>query len=249
MIVYGHRGARGEAPENTIPGFRRLRDIGVQHTELDVRLSSDAKAVVIHDETLDRTTAATGPVAARSARELASLDARAAFPNWPDPCGVPTLRAVFDACPDIRGYQIEIKSTENDTLEIVCTRVLELIGEYDLAERVVVSSFSPIALERIKRMVPSQRTAYIGAYNRPAFVEVACRLQCSGACMNVETASADAIVVAHECGLEISGWTANTPAQTERLRTWPAHNIITDYPSRVSDFARSANPKISPGNV
>ena len=99
MIVFGHRGARGEAPENTLSGFGFALGLGVDGLELDVRLSADGQLVVIHDETVDRTTDAAGPVAAFRADQLARLDARGSCPEWPQRVGVPTLEQVLRQTP------------------------------------------------------------------------------------------------------------------------------------------------------
>ena len=75
MIVYGHRGARGEAPENTIAGCRHAFERGARHLEIDLRLSKDQQLVVLHDDRLRRTAAVRGKVSHYTAKELAALDA------------------------------------------------------------------------------------------------------------------------------------------------------------------------------
>src|SRR5688572_2391261 len=97
MLLYGHRGAGGEAPENTEAAFRYARALYLDGVQLDVRLSSDDELVVIHDETVDRTTTSRGRVASMKASKLAGLDARGNFPGWPEPVGVPTLDDAFDS--------------------------------------------------------------------------------------------------------------------------------------------------------
>src|SRR5439155_21621382 len=76
MLLFGHRGARGEAPENTLAGFAHARRAGVAAFELDVRPTADGRLAVIHDATVDRTTNATGAVSDFTAADLARLDAR-----------------------------------------------------------------------------------------------------------------------------------------------------------------------------
>src|SRR5262245_48572737 len=90
-LIFGHRGAKGEAPENTLSGFSYARSVGVEAFELDVHLSADHELMVIHDATVDRTTNGNGPVAGFTAAELAALDARAGFAAWGVPVGVPRL--------------------------------------------------------------------------------------------------------------------------------------------------------------
>ena len=84
MIVYGHRGSQGEAPENTIAGCRHAVSRGVRHFEIDLRLSKDGHLVVLHDERLKRTAGAPGKVSDYTARELARLDARLSGTPWPN---------------------------------------------------------------------------------------------------------------------------------------------------------------------
>src|SRR5579872_3964060 len=104
--IIGHRGARDLWPENSLKGFRETRALGVDGVEFDVHLSRDAKLMVIHDATLDRTTHGSGPVAERTAAELAAIKLRNAGGE-----GVPTLDAVLNifAGTDIE-LQIEINT-------------------------------------------------------------------------------------------------------------------------------------------
>ena len=103
MKIYAHRGASAEFPENTMASFQRAIDLGAGGIELDVHLSSDGVPVVIHDETLDRTSDATGPVDGLTAAELASLDAGRGY-------GVPSLAEVLDLIGTSLHVNIEIKS-------------------------------------------------------------------------------------------------------------------------------------------
>src|SRR5262245_48643472 len=91
VLIIGHRGARSLWPENSLKGFRRTRDLGVDAVEFDVHLASDGELVVIHDPSLERTTEGVGAVAARTARELAATPLREA-----GGAGVPGLEAVLD---------------------------------------------------------------------------------------------------------------------------------------------------------
>ena len=96
MQLIGHRGARFEAPENTLAGFRHAIELGLSAVEFDVRVTRDNELVVIHDATVDRTTDGTGEVSSFSLAELRELDARAEFSDWPEVCQIPTLSEVLD---------------------------------------------------------------------------------------------------------------------------------------------------------
>ena len=97
MQLIGHRGARFEAPENTIPGFRYAIDLGLTAVEFDIRMTGDGHLVVIHDATVDRTTNGEGEVSSFTLDRIQALDARSTFPEWPEPCVVPTFSQVLDA--------------------------------------------------------------------------------------------------------------------------------------------------------
>ncbi|HET9453736.1 MAG TPA: glycerophosphodiester phosphodiesterase family protein [Gemmatimonadaceae bacterium] len=107
-LVVAHRGNRAHAPENTIESFRQARELGADALELDVRMSRDGHAVVIHDATVDRTTNGKGPVAAHTLSELRALDAAAKFGGRYPVTAMPRLEEVFDAFRDIP-IVIEVK--------------------------------------------------------------------------------------------------------------------------------------------
>ncbi|UFU05261.1 glycerophosphodiester phosphodiesterase [Ruania halotolerans] len=102
MQIYAHRGASAERPENTLAAFARALELGVTGLELDVHLSADGVPVVIHDDTLDRTTSGTGPVGAHTETELARLDAGSGE-------HVPTLSEVLELVGEAAQVNVEIK--------------------------------------------------------------------------------------------------------------------------------------------
>src|SRR5690625_794500 len=118
----GHRGARFEAPENTVPGFRYAVGLGLSAVEFDVRLTKDDELVIIHDDTVDRTTNGAGRVADMTLSELQSLDARFRFPYWSEPCTIPTLVDVLNEVGSMETLEIEIKRDEPERLERLVPR-------------------------------------------------------------------------------------------------------------------------------
>ena len=161
VLIVGHRGARDLWPENGLDGFRRVRDLGVDAVEFDVHLARDGEPVVIHDPTLERTAEGKGPVAERTAAELAATRLRGG-----DGEGVPRLEAVLDvfAGPPIE-LQIEIKA---DVLGRVYPGVertlLALLDRRGLGDRTVVTSFLPEVLRAIRELAPRQRV--LGSLDR-----------------------------------------------------------------------------------
>ena len=89
--LVGHRGARGEAPENTLASFQVAVEAGVTEMELDVRLSSDGQLIVLHDSDVTRTTGVRGNVRQYTRAQLGVMDARRNTPGWHSPTGIPSL--------------------------------------------------------------------------------------------------------------------------------------------------------------
>ena len=120
MKLIGHRGARGEAPENTLSGFRYLKNLGVRAVELDIVVSGDGELVVIHDGFIDRTTLGHGRVADMTVAELFAVDAtHRAFPAWPVAEGVPSLRDVMQVLADFEHIQFEVKAQSEEEALVV----------------------------------------------------------------------------------------------------------------------------------
>ena len=238
MLLFGHRGARGEAPENTLAGFAHALRAGVAAFELDVRLSADGQLVVIHDQTVDRTTDAAGPVSAYTAARLARLDARAAHPDWPERPGVPLLSEVLDGYAGRARLAIELKRDAPDRLERVCAAVVEHVERYRAAAGVTVTSFDPPALEIMRRLAPALPRALIGAYDTPAFLDTALRLECRQADVQLSRGSAEVVRRAQAHGLRVVGWLGNTAEELAALLAWGVDGITSDYPTRALAYLR-----------
>ena len=239
ILLFGHRGARGEAPENTLPGFAHAYAAGVRAFELDVRLTADEQLAVIHDATVDRTTNATGPVASFTAAQLAQLDARADFPTWPEPTGVPLLDDVLDAYGTKVRWAIEIKSDTPERLAKVAPLVAGAIERHHVADRVAVTSFDVTALELMRQTAPEISRVYIGAYDTPAFLETALALGCVQADIPLQRSTREMVRAAQENGLRVVGWLGNAPADLAALLEWGVEGITTDQPTMALGFLQA----------
>ena len=126
--IYGHRGAKGEAPENTLVSFQKCLEHGVRRCELDLHLSRDGELMVIHDPTLKRTTGQRGKVVEHDAGELLRYDARQGGPGWPQPCRIPKLAELFEKCP-FEHWQLEVKSASRDRAARTVLAIQELVNK------------------------------------------------------------------------------------------------------------------------
>src|ERR1035437_4069566 len=152
-ILFAHRGASAFAPENTLASFKRALEDGAEAIELDVKLTSDGKVVVLHDQTVNRTTDGHGDVRAMSLADVQLLDAGSCFS--PEFAGepVPTLDEVFSAVGKKLFINIEITNyaTPTDALPL---RVPELVRSHELEDWVMFSSFNALNLIRLRGMLP-----------------------------------------------------------------------------------------------
>lgn len=155
-LIYGHRGASGYAPENTLPGFRLAMEMGADGFELDVHMSADGELVVIHDETVDRTTDGTGFVKDLTLAQLKELDACNGMEAYRG-TRIPTLAEVFDLVRDSDHIvNVEIKTDECFYPQIE-EKCLALAREKGVEERVIYSSFNHHTLLRLRQLKPDAK--------------------------------------------------------------------------------------------
>ncbi|WP_456367907.1 glycerophosphodiester phosphodiesterase family protein [Thermococcus sp.] len=143
VIVLGHRGYSSKYPENTLLAFKKAMEAGADGVELDVWLTRDGEVVVIHDETVDRTSNGSGKVKEMTLEELRELD-------FGEGEKIPTLEDVFEALPEEAIVNVEIKDID------VVEKLPEIIRANN-PERVIVSSFSIEALERYRKLDPETK--------------------------------------------------------------------------------------------
>lgn len=155
-MIIAHRGASVYAPENTHAAFKLAIEQGADAIELDAKLSSDGYVVVIHDQTVDRTTTSTGRVNEMTAFELSRLDAGSHF-DWAfRQETIPLLDDVFSTWGSEIFFNVELTNyaSPRDSLP---KKVAELVRFYHLQERVLFSSFNPYALVKIRSLIPDCR--------------------------------------------------------------------------------------------
>jgi len=148
MQVIGHRGASADAPENTMSAFVRALDLGADGFEFDVQLTSDGRAVVVHDAMLDRTTTGNGPVFEASFDEVRDLDAGSWFASEFDGERVPALNEVLSLPASV--FELEIKTQGRAVLDAV----LEAVDRAGVFERVKFTGWDHALLARLKAEHP-----------------------------------------------------------------------------------------------
>ena len=235
MLVVGHRGAAGEAPENTIAGCRHAIERGVRHIEIDIQLSKDNKLVVVHDGTLKRTTGKSGRINSRTARQLATMDARQFGPPWPrkTDCGIPTLEQLLRRTPKLQSYQLEVKSGPRKDMQYIAEQLATMFPNKSAAKRIIVTSFNTHLLETLRSIAPHIRIGLVSYETNVGMVADA--LKPDYLCLHTELALAQSSVSLirrmRRHGVHISVWTANEPDMIRALYKLNVDSVITDYPS------------------
>ena len=230
-FINGHRGARNEAPENTIGSFIHAQKHGCYAFELDVRLSKDNQLVVFHDRILGRMTGVNGLLSSFTAEQLNNFDARGKI-LWPYVCPIPKLRHVIESVPLTKDWQFEVKPTSLIRMRMLATKLLQLIAEmHGQLGRVTITSSSEWFLKEIKRRAPSQNTGLVSESRGLEAVERCKRLGCSLLVINKLQCSETLVSESHKNGLEVSVWTVNNIEQMQKLVCMGVDSIITDVPS------------------
>jgi glycerophosphoryl diester phosphodiesterase len=240
--VFAHRGGSALAPENTLAAFELGLAAGADGLELDVHLSADGVPVVVHDPTLERTTNAAGPVAARTAAELARVDAgahfagpRGDFPFRGQGCGIPTLREVL-----LRHRGVPIIVEMKIDSDEMGRRVAGDVQAAGAEATVCAAGYGSASAAAVRRALPHVATSACHAevrlavyrswsgwpVKRPPFGGY----QVPEHAGRIRIASPRFIRHAHAAGLEVQVWTVDTEDDMERLLGWGADALISNRP-------------------
>jgi glycerophosphoryl diester phosphodiesterase len=264
-LVFAHRGGCALGPENTIAAFDLGVATGADGIELDVHLSSDGVPVVHHDATLDRTTAASGAVAARTARELGGIDAgfrfddgRGTFPFRGQGIGIPTLADVLARYPNHR-IAIEMK-VDSAAMGEAVAREVRRAGAVD---RVCAAGYGRRSAEAARAALPEMACSACHPEVRLAVYRTLARWPVRnvryGGYQVPELNGRTRIVSprfvrdAHAANLKVQVWTVDVEADMERLLGWGVDGLITNHPDlavRVRNgFVRAGSASASPSGT
>jgi glycerophosphoryl diester phosphodiesterase len=225
MFLYAHRGASAEAPENTLAAFRRALEAGADGIELDVHLSADGVPVVIHDDTLERTTDGRGPVARSSLAVLRELDAGSWFA--PDFSGepLPTLEETLHLLAGRLRLNIEVKEARAGMA------VVELLRQFPQAD-VVISSFDHGLLARLRRIDPDLPLAVL--LDRGDWHRALARAEALHACAfhpYVALVGRPLLAACRHLQLPVYAWTVDAPGRARTLMRAGVAGLFTNDPA------------------
>jgi glycerophosphoryl diester phosphodiesterase len=244
--VIGHRGAAA-APENTLAGIRKAKELGASWIEFDVKLTRDGQAILFHDERLERTTNGFGAVAATTLAEVKRLDAG----SWLHPAfrgePVPTFEEALVLCAELGlGINVEIKpcpGREAQTAQGTMAVLLRLWPK-DLPAP-LVSSFAPACLRAARELAPELPRGYLAGRLPRHWPELMARYDCRTLHLDQRWLGARqrAAVVAARTPLVL--YTVNDAARARRHLEGGVTAVITDHVDRILAAADLAGPGVA----
>jgi len=256
-VNFAHRGDSARAPENTLDAFRRAVEAGAGGLELDVHLTRDGHAVVIHDATLDRTTSGSGPVAGATLEEIRGLDAGHGFspdggrtyPYRGLGLGVPTLAEVLEKFPGV-AVNIDIKEIQRGEKEAV----LEVLREAGAEGRALVVSQHHAVVRRVRGLsggsLPTGASRWeIAVFYLLSALRIEGLLRPDYDALQVPVYYGRLALVtrrfveaAHARGVRVDAWTVNDPAEMRRLLDLGVDVIMTDHPETLAGVLGERTP-------
>ncbi len=225
MLKIAHRGAKGYEPENTLIAFQKAIDLGCDGIELDVHLSSDGEIIVIHDETIDRTTNGKGFV------NKMNLSALKTF-LIDEKQKIPTLDEVFELLNHKIFINIELKSyeTADKVVELIEKFILEKNCKY---ENFIISSFDWNALQQVRFLSAEIQIGVLTSTDLDLAFAFAKFIKAKTINPYFHLLNEENVAKMQEKGFEIHTWTVNEIQDIEKMKALKVDGIISDFPDRI----------------
>ncbi|HEX2281288.1 MAG TPA: glycerophosphodiester phosphodiesterase family protein [Thermomicrobiales bacterium] len=218
-LIYAHRGASADHPENTLRAFRQALAIGVDGIELDVHATAEGIPVVIHDRDVGRTTGAVGYVDRMPLAQLETLDAGNGE-------RVPTLAEVFALVGDTAHLDIEIKGCNIERM------VLDVLAHHPTV-RWAISSFAWDTLRTVRGLDPAAEIWPLAERVDDELIAIATELASPAVSLSAGAFTVENAAKLHDAGLRVIVWTVNDPREARRVRGLGAFGLCTDDPRRL----------------
>jgi glycerophosphoryl diester phosphodiesterase len=235
--IFGHRGAAGTHPENTMISFQEVEKLGGDGIELDVQLTKDGEVVVIHDETLKRTTNGDGWVKDHTLKELRTLDASYKFPEL-GVCKIPTLDEVFNwALSNSLIINVELKNSFVPYVGLE-EKVIALIRKYHYGKRVVISSFNHPSLVHCHRLAADIELGVL--YSEPLYEPWIYAKGIGAHSIHPQYRAATNLIIllSQQNGVAVRPYTVNKQRDMKRLFLASCAAFITDYPKKALELRK-----------
>ena len=230
-----HRGASAYAPENTLATFDKALDLGAGNVEFDVHFSADGHVVVIHDDTVDRTTNGAGAVASLSLKQLKRLDAGSWFAAQFSGERIPTLEELLERYKSRLHFHIEVKGQAEHLSE----KTIDLVRGYGWLGSVTITSFQKERLEEAKAYAPEIPVGWLAREVDEPMVEQARRMGLAEVCPHADFLNGDLLERLHQMGFMVSAWGVRDEEVMRSIVEAGADGIIIDFPDKLASYLNS----------
>lgn len=232
--IFGHRGAAGTYPENTLIAFQYAEKVGADGIELDVQMTKDGTIVIIHDEKVDRTTNGKGWVKDFTYKELRKLDASYKFKKQFGPCKIPSLNELFEWATHHPHLLINIEfKTGMIHYPKLEEAVINMTVNYRITNRIIFSSFNHYSIVKCKKLIPQIETAALfmeGLYEPWKYAR---QIGSSAIHPYYPVAKPEIIAKSQDAGIAVRPFTVNNEKLMLQLIKQKCAGIITDYPEKA----------------
>jgi glycerophosphoryl diester phosphodiesterase len=235
FMVIAHRGASSYAPENTLAAFDLALHMGVHQIELDVHFSRDGHIVVIHDETVDRTTNGSGLVASKTLAELRALDADSWFGARFAGERIPTFGEVLAR---YRG-RLHIHTEIKGRMERLAQRTADLVREYGMVDQVTITSFQKTRLEEVRAYAPELPTGWLVTEASDEVVAQARALGLTQICPRANTVTPELVRRLHTEGFVVRAWGVADEALMRQVVEAGADGMTVNFPDKLLAYVQS----------
>ena len=233
-VVVAHRGDKAYAPENTLSAFKQALEKGADAVEFDVKLTADGHVIVLHDQTVDRTTNGTGNVANITLSVLRDLDASVQFPGQFPGERIPTLEEVLETVGRQLSMNIELTnySTPKDALVL---KVAEIVKKHGMQSQVLFSSFFARNLQKVRLLLPEvprgllTLPGLIGSWGRT----IGWRGDYAALNPYITDVNDRLVTRIHSAGKRVNVWTVTNEVEIRRMIDLGVDGMITDDPGLV----------------
>lgn len=252
-LIIAHRGASGHAPENTLPAIKKAIEMDADLIEIDVHLTKDDSVIVIHDNTLNRTTNGKGSVLSHTYSEICLLDAGSWFSDQFKNEKIPTLREVLQTVNEQRKILIELKWPKKGIYDSLPKKVLEIVHACNAENWVIIQSFEREYLKTINQLnsqVPLHRLLYVLSPTFSSYIDYKPRFKRfipasfeESINPSISHLKSKTVKCIKQSGRTVFVFTANSEKQIEKAFRLEVDGIITNYPDKVKAWLDAAKTR------
>lgn len=238
-MAIAHRGASSYAPENTIAAFDLAIEMGARHIELDVHVTQDNHVVVIHDDTVDRTTSGAGPVTSYTLAALKALDAGSWLGRKFSGERIPTLSEIFRRYDGRVHIHTEIKGHSAHLSELT----VQLVREHGMTKQVTITSFQRARLEETRAHAPELPTGWLVPEATDVVVAQARAMGLTQLCPKAGTITPALVERLHAEGFVVRAWGVATEDLMRQVVKAGADGMTVNFPDKLIAYLNSQTPE------